>query len=396
MKHGHLAKLMQRYPAMADLRDRARSRIPHIAWEYLDSGTGDEKAVARNLDAMANVTLVPRFMRGRPESEVATTLFGQSYNAPFGVAPIGLGGLMWPRAERILARTAASYSIPCCLSTVAAESVETIGPLMGDMGWFQLYPPRDPELRNELLARAKASGFHTMVVTADVPGPSRRERCARAGLCVPPRITPRFVWEALLHPTWTVQTLRAGLPNLETIKRYADSASMRDVVEFSAQHLGWGVSWDYLAEVRDRWDGPLVLKGILHPDEAERAVQVGVDGVQVSNHGGRQLDAVPAAIDLLPAIVQRVNGSASIIFDSGVRSGLDIARAIALGADFVMLGRAFMYGVAALGAKGADHVVEILLEDLHNSMVQLGCSTLMELRGLERGGPSPPAAFDRC
>ena len=385
MKNGHPAELLQRYPAIADLRDRARRRIPHIAWEYLDSGTGDETAVPRNLDRMAQVTLVPRFMRGRPEPELTTTLFGHSYSAPFGVAPVGVCGLMWPRAEQLLARTAASYAIPYCLSTVAAQSIETIGPLVGDMGWFQLYPPRDPALRADLLTRARASGFHTMIVTADVPGPSRRERCVRAGLVVPPRITPRFVWEALLHPSWTVHTLRAGLPNLETIKRYAESASMRDVVEFSSQNLGCGLSWDYLQEVRDQWDGPLVLKGILHPDEAERAVRAGVDGILVSNHGGRQLDAVPAAIDLLPAIAQRVNGGASILFDSGVRSGLDVARAIALGADFVMLGRAFMYGVAALGARGADHVVEILLDDLVNVMTQLGCSTLAELRDLDRG-----------
>jgi L-lactate dehydrogenase (cytochrome) len=161
---------------------------------------------------------------------------------------------------------------------------------------------------------------------------------------------------------------------------YAKSASMRDVIKFVETEMGFGISWDYLEQVRDQWQGPLVLKGILNPADAERALEAGVDGIQVSNHGARQLDAVPAAIDQLPAIVRQVDGRASIIFDSGARSGLDIARALALGADFVMLGRAFVYGVAALGARGADHAVEILLQELKNNMAQLGCSTLEELR----------------
>ena len=380
MKPSLQAKLMRQYPTIADLRDRAQKRLPHIAWEYLSCGTGEEAALSRNLESMKGVTLVPRFMRGEIHPKVAVTLFGQSYDAPFGVAPVGLCGLMWPRAERILATAAARCSIPLCLSTVAAETPETIGPLADGMGWFQLYPPRRSELLSELLTRARESGFTTLVVTADVPTPGRRERTIRSGLNMPPRITPRFVWEALSHPGWTAATLRAGLPRLRTMEPYAKSASMRDVIKFVETEMGFGISWDYLEQVRDQWQGPLVLKGILHPADAERALQAGVDGIQVSNHGARQLDAGPAAIDQLPAIVRQVDGRASIIFDSGARSGLDIARALALGADFVMLGRAFVYGVAALGARGADHAVEILLQELKNNMVQLGCSTLEELR----------------
>ena len=381
MKPSRQAKLMRQYPCIADLRDRAQKKIPHVAWEYLDCGTGDEGALARNLESMKGVTLVPRFMRGEIRPDVGTTLFGQSYDAPFGVAPVGLCGLMWPRAERMLASTAARYSIPYCLSTMATDAPETIGPLVGDMGWFQLYPPRARELRTDLLKRAQDSGFSTLVVTTDVPAPGRRERTIRAGLRMPPRITPRFVWQALCNPGWTAHVFRAGLPRLRMMEPYAKSASMRDVVAFVEKHMGCGVSWDYLEEVRDQWHGALVLKGILHPLDAERAVAVGVDGIQVSNHGARQLDAVPASIDVLPSIVRQVNGRASIILDSGVRSGLDIARAMALGADFVMLGRAFVYGVSALGAHGADHAVEILRAELKNTMTQLGFSTLAQLQG---------------
>ena len=380
MKHSQRVKLMRRYPSIVDLRDRARKRLPHIAWEYLECGTGDEQAVTRNLESMSAITLVPRFMKGELNLDVATTLFGRSYNAPFGIAPIGVCGLMWPRAERFLASAAAAYSIPYCLSTVAAETPETIGPLAGDMGWFQLYPPNDRELRRDLLNRARESGFNTLVVTVDVPMPSRRERATRAGMKVPPRITPRFVWEALKHPVWTANTLSAGLPRVRTMEPYAASTSMRDVVAVVEEKMGGSLTWQYLEEVREQWQGPLVVKGILHPDDAERALRTGVDGIQVSNHGARQLDAVPAAIDLLPAIVRQVSGRASIIFDSGVRTGLDIVRAIVAGADFVMLGRAFVYAVAALGARGADHAVEIILADLKVNMAQLGYSTVGEMK----------------
>jgi len=230
MKPSQQATLHRKYPTIADLRGRARKRIPHIAWEYLDCGTGDERALARNLESMGNVTLVPRFMCGEFHPEVGTTLCGRSYDAPFGVAPVGVCGLMWPQAERMLASAAARYSIPYCLSNVATQTPETIGPLVGDMGWFQLYPPRTRELRSEILRRVRESNFHTLVVTADVPAPGRRERTIRAGLRVPPRVTPRFVWEALLHPGWTAGTLRAGLPRLRMMEPYAKSASMKDVV----------------------------------------------------------------------------------------------------------------------------------------------------------------------
>jgi len=391
MSEKRLAELMQRYPAIGDLQQRALRRMPHIAREYLESGTGDERAVLRNLERMAAVTLVPRLLKGELKPAVATTLFGQTYQAPFGIAPIGLAGLMWPRAECILAATAAKYAIPYCLSTVATQTPETVGPIAGDKGWFQLYSPCEPDVRRDLLQRARDAGFTTLVVTVDTPTPSRRERVTRAGLRMPPRITPRFVCEALCHPQWTFHTLKAGLPKLRIMEKYARSANMATTAAFVGRQIGGTLSWDYLREVRDEWQGPLVAKGIHHPQDAEIAIEVGIDGIQVSNHGARQFDGVPAAIDLLPPIVRQVNGRAPILFDSGVRTGLDILRALALGADFVFLGRAFIYGVAALGCYGGDHVVEILLEDLKNNMVQMGCATLGEIAADQSVSFNPPA-----
>lgn len=206
---------------------------------------------------------------------------------------------------------------------------------------------------------------------------------------MPPRITPRFVWEAIKHPVWTFDTLREGLPRLRTIEPYAGSADMQTVIDFLRQRVGGTLDWDYIQTLREEWRGPVVIKGIVHPEDALRAVAVGVDGIQVSNHGARQLDAVPAAIDALATIAPLVKGKTAVLFDSGVRSGLDVLRALALGADFVFLGRAFIYGVAALGAVGGDHVVDILKAEMHADMHNLG----IERPGQARSPELRPARY---
>ncbi len=376
----HRDKLMLQYPAIADLEAKAQKRIPAVSWAYLQTGTGQEALIQRNLDALKKVILTPKFCKGELTYTIETKLFGRTYSAPFGVAPVGLTGLMWPRAEVLLAKTAKKCKIPFSLSTVATETPETVGPHVGDMGWFQLYPPREADLRKKILDRAKDNGFHTLLVTADVPTPSRRERTKRAGMSMPPRITPSFVWQGITHPAWTMATLKNGLPRLRTIEAYSDFKNMMSVTAFVQNNLRGNLSWDYCKELRDIWDGPIVVKGLLHPEDAETALQIGMDGIVVSNHGGRQFDGAPASIEALPAIANVVGDKMAIIFDSGIRSGLDILKAMSLGADFVLLGRAFLYGVCALGEYGGEHVIEILKEDLQNNMAQLGIATLEELK----------------
>ena len=379
MNEKKFRRRLQRYPAIADLRELTQRRLPKISWEYLDCGTGDEQGVRKNINKMAQVSFLPKFMKGDLKPKLKTKIFGTNYDLPFGIAPVGLTGLMWPKAELILAKTALEYKIPFCLSTVATQKPEVVGPISGDVGWFQLYPPRKPEIRNNLIKRAEKSGFKTLVVTADVPVGSRRERTSRAGLETPPRITPGFLYEAFKHPTWTIQTLLNGLPKLRTIEQYVGSKKMGEVASYVGQELGGTLSWDYLREVRDLWKGPLVLKGILEPDDADKAISIGVDGIQVSNHGARQFDGTPAAIDVLPVIADAVGGRAKILFDSGVRTGLDILRALALGADFVFLGRPFLYGACAFGKSGGSHTIEILKADLETNLINLGCDNLNEL-----------------
>ncbi|MYE56246.1 MAG: alpha-hydroxy-acid oxidizing protein [Acidimicrobiaceae bacterium] len=369
-----------KYQTVEDLRRRARRRTPRFAWEYLDSGEGSERARDRNAESLQRVLLTPRFLKGELEPDVSTELFGARYSLPVGIAPMGLTGLMWPAADTALADTAARCSIPLVASTVNTADVSVLGPRTQGMGWFQLYPPRDTDIREDLLNRAHRAGFSVLVVTADVPARARRERQSRQRVSMPPRITPRHVAQAALRPAWTLGLLRNGIPRFHTLEHYVDRATLRELAGFVGASLGGTLSWDYLAETCELWPGPVVVKGILHPDDAARCVVAGADAVVVSNHGGRQLDAAPAAIEALGPVVERIGGRVPVLFDGGIRSGLDIARALALGADFTFTGRSFMFGLCALGAGGADFVVSMFEQQLTSVMHQLGCERLAELR----------------
>jgi len=374
-----------RFPSVAHLQEHARKRIPHFAWEYLDSGEMAEATRDDNIDALQRVTLTPRFMKGLMTPVVETELFGHCYDAPIGIAPVGLTGLIWPGADQALAACGANANIPYVASTVSTGLAEEIGPIADGRGWFQLYPPRDKDQRDDLLQRVAASGFTTIVVTADVPAPSRRARQTRARIAIPPRITPKLIGQTLRRPAWAVGTLRHGLPRFRTLGKYHDESSMRASAGFVGASLGGTLDWAYFREVCEQWDGPVVLKGVLHPDDAELTIDNGGAGIVVSNHGGRQLDSAPAPITALPAIVDRIGGRGAVLFDSGIRTGLDVARAIALGADMAFSGRSFMFGLGAMGAAGPAHVATLLRRELVTVMHQLGCETLDELRELEVG-----------
>ncbi len=372
---------LERYPAIDDLKKIAKKRMPHFAWEFLDSGTGAEAALDRNCKAFSNVTLVPRSLRGSEKPTLGTELFGRSYSLPLGIAPVGLSGLMWPGAEIMLAKAAARQNIPYCLSTVACETPEDVGRAAGANAWFQLYAFADNAINTDLLKRAADSGFSALVITVDVPVPSMRERQRRAGLRMPPKATPKFLLDIARRPGWVSATRKRGRPSFRTLEKYASSADMREITGFIAkQRMGAINDWNDIEKFRKLWKGPVIIKGLMSGEDAKQSVELGVDGIVVSNHGGRQMDAAPASISVLPEIVEAVSGKTKILFDSGVRSGLDIARALALGADFVLAGRPFLYGAAALGQEGADHVIDIFRTDLENNMIQLGACSISKLR----------------
>jgi L-lactate dehydrogenase (cytochrome) len=361
-----------RYPALSDLRARARQRLPGFVWDYVDSATGTESVKHLNRVALDGVRLTPSVLQGKLAPDLSTRLLGQDLPAPWGIAPIGMSGLIWPGAEAALARFAARVRLPYGLSTVATRLPEDIGPLAGDMGWFQLYPPGDPDIRADLLRRARASGFRTLVLTVDVPAPSRRERQLRADLAIPPKKTPRMFWQAATHPAWALGTLRHGTPRLRLMDEYLRIDTNASSTGHAGYLLRTNPDWDYVAALRDMWQGPFVLKGILRAQDAQRAVAAGVDAVWVSNHAGRQFDGARATVDVLPAIRAAVGDGVPLIADGGVEGGLDVLRMMALGADFVMLGRAWHYALAALGAQGADHLHHILTADTVANMHQLG------------------------
>ncbi|WP_300031560.1 alpha-hydroxy acid oxidase [uncultured Roseobacter sp.] len=366
------------YPAIADLRARARRRIPKFVWEYLDSATGSEATKHRNRAGLDRVGLMPSILHGEFTPDLSCTLLGRDLPLPFGIAPVGMSGLMWPDAEGHLARAAARAGIPYTLSTVASQSPEDVAPHLGTEAWFQMYPPRDEEIRRDMLSRAKAAGFSTLVLTVDVPVASRRERQTRSGLTQPPRLTPRLLAQVATRPAWAIGMAQRGMPRMRGLEKYTPKTT---TALSSTQHAGYllrtSPDRDYVSWLRDAWEGPLVIKGVLRAEDAEPLEKRGVDALWVSNHAGRQFDAAPASIEALPQI--RAATKLPLIFDSGVEGGLDILRARALGADFVMLGRAFHYALAALGPAGIDHLTDILRRDLEANMGQLGAATLNDL-----------------
>lgn len=368
-----------RYPAISDLKARAQRRIPHFVWEYLDSATGTESVTTRNRAALDRVLFRPAALRGEIKADLATRFLGRDYPVPFGIAPVGMSGLVWPEAEKLLARHAGRMGIPYGLSTVATRTPEDFKGAHGDQGWFQMYPPRDPAIRDDMLDRAKKAGFHTLVLTVDVPAASRRERQTRGGLVQPPRLTPRLALQVARCPAWAMGIQASGMPRMRLIDSYADQEKLGRLP--STAHVGYllrtSPDWDYVAALRGAWDGPLILKGVMETEVAARAEAAGVDAIWVSNHAGRQFDGAPSSLEVLPEI--RGATALPLIFDSGIEGGLDILRALALGADFVMLGRAWHYALGALGRDGPGHLQDILEKDMASNMAQIGANRFDDL-----------------
>jgi len=360
-----------KFPAVSDLRRRAKKRIPKFAFEYLDSATGRELGMKRNRDGWDAITFMPAILRGNLKYNLETEFMGDSYSLPVGIAPIGMSGMIWPGAEALLAKQARIHNVPYSLSSVAAAAPEDVGPHVGDNGWFQLYPPADPKIRQDMLGRIRDAGFRKLVVTVDVPGESRRERQRRAMISMPPRMTPSIVWSIATHPHWALAMAKAGSPRMKFPESYVE-ASKTDAFVHAGRILRGFPDWDYLSAVRDEWQGDLIVKGVMEPDDAVKLASVGIDAVWVSNHSARQFEGGPSSIEQLPKIRAAVGDALPLIIDSGVADGLDILRGLALGADFVFMGRAFHYAVAALGEKGIEHLFHIISADLQANMSQIG------------------------
>ncbi|HMR19374.1 MAG TPA: alpha-hydroxy acid oxidase [Sphingobacterium sp.] len=379
-----------KYPSVADLRKRAKRRIPKFAFDYLDGGCNEELNLLRNENDFDNIYLKPKYLQETDDIDLSTELFGIKYKAPFGISPIGLQGLIWPNSPEILAKAAAKHGIPYTLSTVSTSSIERIAEVSEGSAWFQLYHPAEDKLRNDILNRLKHAGYQVLVVLVDVPSFGLRYREIKSGLSMPPKMNIANVLQALACPTWGIKTLQYGIPSFATLKPYMEKGlDLRQLGQFMTRTFRGTVTFEKVKAIRDIWQGPLVLKGIATEEDMDDAVRLGADGVIVSNHGGRQLDAGESSIRSLirlasnPSYKEKIK----IMLDGGIRSGVDLARAHAVGSDFNFMGRPFMYGVGALDDDGGDHTINMFKAHLYQIMQQTSISSpkdfserLMEIR----------------
>jgi (S)-mandelate dehydrogenase len=369
-----------KYITVDDLRSRAKKRIPKLAFDYLDGGAGNEENIHRNRSGFDDITLCPEYLREVMERSQKVTLFGHTYDAPIGVSPVGLANLIWPKVDTILATMAKKRNVPYMLSAVGTTAVEEIAKIAPDHAWFQLYVPGQDHICFDLIRRAKEAGIKVLVLTVDIPGPSKRLRDLRNDFTLPFKMTPKIFWDIARKPGWALATLANGTPRFENMVPYmpeaADSKSLgaAQVLQVSAR-----LSEDFVKRIRDAWDGTLVIKGILSPKSAEASKRVGADGIIVSNHGGRQLDSAPSSIEALPLVIAAVGPDIPVMLDSGIRGGSDIIKAYASGAAFTFSGRSFVYGVGALGEIGGEHVLEMMTQEVDQTLTQIGCKDINAL-----------------
>ena len=362
---------------LEDLRTLARRKLPRIAFDFIDGGVDDEHCLRRNREAFQRYRLIPRYLVDVSSRDQSTVLLGRRYASPFGISPTGLAGLFRPEADQMLARAAAAADIPFLLSSASNGALEDVCKLAPEHVWFQMYCTSDERINADLVQRARRAGVRVLVVSVDVPVNSNRERNRRNGFSRPFRMTPGVVLEALGHPAWVLRYLGSGgIPMMQNWKPYgpvgASAAQVADL--YGTLTPAPMVCWQHLQRIREAWTGPMVVKGLMHPEDARQAVALGVDALVISNHGGRQLDAAPSPLEVLPAIRAAVGDEVELILDSGVRRGSDIVVARCLGASFALFGRPTLYGIAAAGQAGAARALQIVRSEVDMVLAQIGCA----------------------
>jgi L-lactate dehydrogenase (cytochrome) len=364
------------FPSVQDLKGRAKRRIPKFAFDYLEGGCNDEVNLLKNETDFHRITLMPQYLKKYEGVDTSVELFGHRYDAPFGISPIGLQGLMWPNAPEILAKAAVKHNVPFILSTVSTSSIERIAKVSEGQFWFQLYHPTQNAMLDDMIKRLEEVSCAVLVMLVDVPSFGFRYREIKAGLSMPPQMNISNIFHASIRPTWAYETLKHGIPEFATLKKYMDKKmGMGQLGEFMNASFDKRVDADKIAAIRDKWKGKLVLKGIVSNQDMEKAIALGADGVIVSNHGGRQIDAGESSVRSLTNLAVQYSDHMTMMLDGGIRSGPDIARALACGAKFTFMGRPFMYGVSALGKAGGDHTIGMYKAQFKQAMEQLCCET---------------------
>ncbi|MFM0170901.1 alpha-hydroxy-acid oxidizing protein [Paraburkholderia sediminicola] len=360
---------------VADFRLLAKKRLPRMVFDYLEGGAEDELGLKHNRQVFESVRFQPRRLVDVSKRSIETTLFGRPLSAPLVMAPTGLNGILWPEGDLVLARAAEKFGIPFALSTASTASIEAVAKVSKGELWFQLYVVHR-KLAELLVKRALNAGYTTLILTTDVGVNGKRERDIRNGFGLPMSYSPKTILDGALHPRWSFDLVRNGVPQLANFA--SDDVQDTELqAALMSRQMDASFSWDDLAWLRNLWPHQLLIKGISRPDDAERCIELGADGVILSNHGGRQLDSAIAPLEALEPTAARLQ--APILIDSGIRRGSDVVKALAKGASAVLLGRATLYGLAADGARGVDAVLEIMKDEIDRTLAQIGCPSISKL-----------------
>jgi (S)-mandelate dehydrogenase len=375
----------RRFPTTAWMRKQAPKNVPLFAFEYGDTGAGNDVGIAHNWAAFDNIKIAARYGVMPTLPPVNVELFGRKYSAPIGVAPMGGPSLVWPGADLLCAQAAQRARVPYTLSVAGGLTIEQAAEAAPDVFWLQLYRfwHDDHKIGFDLVKRAKAVDAKVLTLTLDVPVRTTRSRETYANLAGEFRPNLRMAYEIAIRPRWLLALLRNGYPRFATISDYAGTTRTNDVIKYARARMGGAFSWEEVKRYRDVWKGPMAVKGILHPADAEKAVKLGIDGIWVSNHGGRQIEALVPSIDALPGIVAAVGKKATVLFDSGIRSGQDVMRALALGAHAAFAGKSFLWAVAAMGDEGPAQLIDLYIDELRSSLGQIGARSPAEARAAE-------------
>jgi (S)-mandelate dehydrogenase len=364
---------------LEEWRRRAKRRLPRFVFDYIEGGAGDESVLARNRAAIQRIALIPRLLRDVTRCDLKTSLFGATFDCPMVVAPLGLSGLLWSGGDLCMARAAARANIPFVLSTASTSSIAEVAVAADGEKWFQLYMFEDRKIASRLLREAGAAGFRVLFITADVPVNGNRLRDKRNGFTVPLRLTPAALLEALMHPRWLSQALLPRRPTLANLDGEQGESGVAARAALAQRMMDRSLTWNSLDWIKAHWNGPIVLKGVLSSKDAARACDCGMSGIVVSNHGGRQFCAAPASMEVLSKIVDTVGGRTTVMVDSGFRTGVDVLKAVALGAKAVLVGRPLLYGLAAAGEPGVLSVLQSMRADMERALALLGCGRLDDL-----------------
>jgi L-lactate dehydrogenase (cytochrome) len=366
--------------APIDYRKAAKSKLPPFLFHYIDGGAYSEKTLGENISALSDIALRQRILKNMENLDISTELFGEKLDLPVILAPVGLTGMYKRRGEVQAAKAAANKNIPFTLSTVSVCPIEEVAPQINRPMWFQLYVLKDRGFMKNALERAKAAGVKTLVFTVDMPIPGARYRDAHSGMSGK-FAQYRRILQAFTHPEWAIDVGLLGMPHdLGNVSKYLGKATgLSDYIGWLGNNFDPSISWNDLEWIRDFWDGPMIIKGILDKDDAKDAVKFGADGIVVSNHGGRQLDGVLPSVRALPMIADAVKGDIKILVDGGIRNGLDIVRMLALGADATMIGRAFVYALASDGQKGVENLLDLFAKEMKVAMTLTGCQNISKI-----------------